>query len=248
MGAGRILELVNEAKTVLIVDDEPQIIEILERYLSDEGFVVHKAYDGAAAVRTASAEKPDLVVLDLKLPGMSGYEVFREIRATSQVPVIMLTSRVEEVDRIVGLELGADDYITKPFSPREVVARVKAVLRRAQPAADDQHGHAATDAANAIRAGDIEIDLQAHEARVHGDAVALTPTEFRILALLAANPGRTFTRTQLLDKIKGDELEIYDRTLDRHVANLRHKIEADAANPRYIITVFGVGYKMAKQP
>jgi two-component system, OmpR family, alkaline phosphatase synthesis response regulator PhoP len=249
LGVGRISQSVNEVKSVLLVDDEPQIVEVLERYLSDEGFVVHKAYDGAAALRAASAEKPDLVVLDLKLPGMTGFEVFREIRLTSQVPVIMLTSRIEEVDRIVGLELGADDYITKPFSPREVVARIKAVLRRAQTAAADLHGRGAVeDAATAIRSGDIEIDPQAHEVRVHGKAVALTPTEFRILELLAANPGRTFTRTQLLDKIKGDELEIYDRTLDRHVANLRHKIEADAANPRYIVTVFGVGYKMAKQP
>jgi len=244
LGVGRISLLVNEVKTVLLVDDEPQIVEVLERYLTDEGFVVHKAYDGAGAVRAASAEKPDLVVLDLKLPGMTGFEVFREIRTTSQVPVIMLTSRIEEVDRIVGLELGADDYITKPFSPREVVARIKAVLRRAQAPAVDQAGR--SDSA-AIHIGDIKIDGQAHEVYVHGQAVSLTPTEFRILELLAANPGRTFTRTQLLDKIKGDELEIYDRTLDRHIANLRHKIEPDPANPRYIATVFGVGYKMAKQ-
>jgi DNA-binding response OmpR family regulator len=240
---------VNEIKTVLLVDDEPQIIEVLERYLNDEGFIVHKAYDGAAAVRTATAEKPDLVVLDLKLPGMTGFEVFREIRTTSQVPVIMLTSRVEEVDRIVGLELGADDYITKPFSPREVVARIKAVLRRAQAASAGGIAPAAQDdASRPIHVGDVEIDVPAHEVRVHGKAVALTPTEFRILELLAAHTGRTFTRTQLLDKIKGDELEIYDRTLDRHVANLRHKIEPDPAHPRYIVTVFGVGYKMAKQP
>jgi two-component system alkaline phosphatase synthesis response regulator PhoP len=249
MGVGRIPQSVNEIKTVLLVDDEPQILEVLERYLNDEGFIVHKAYDGAAAVRTATAEKPDLVVLDLKLPAMTGFEVFREIRTTSQVPVIMLTSRVEEVDRIVGLELGADDYITKPFSPREVVARIKAVLRRAQPASVDSSGRGGgEDASNAMRIGDIEIDARAHEVHVHGKAVGLTPTEFRILELLAANPGRTFTRTQLLDKIKGDELEIYDRTLDRHIANLRHKIEPDPANPRYIATVFGVGYKMAKQP
>jgi two-component system, OmpR family, alkaline phosphatase synthesis response regulator PhoP len=249
MGVGRISQSVKEVKTVLLVDDEPQIVEVLERYLNDEGFIVHKAYDGATAVRTASAEKPDLVVLDLKLPGMTGFEVFREIRTTSQVPVIMLTSRVEEVDRIVGLELGADDYITKPFSPREVVARVKAVLRRAQASSAGEGPRAAEeDASSAIRIGDVEIDAQAHEVRVHSKPVALTPTEFRILELLAANPGRTFTRTQLLDKIKGDELEIYDRTLDRHVANLRHKIEPDPAKPHYIVTVFGVGYKMAKQP
>ena len=249
MGVGRISQSVNEVKTVLLVDDEPQIIEVLERYLNDEGFIVYKAHDGAAAIRTATAERPDLVVLDLKLPGMTGFEVFREIRTTSQVPVIMLTSRVEEVDRIVGLELGADDYITKPFSPREVVARIKAVLRRAQAASSGRTTHAAEEeASSSTRVGDVEIDVPAHEVRVHGKVVALTPTEFRILELLAAHAGRTFTRTQLLDKIKGDELEIYDRTLDRHVANLRHKIEPDPAHPQYIVTVFGVGYKMAKQP
>ncbi len=232
----------NHAVSVLLVDDEPQIVEILDRYLSDEGFVVHKAYDGPAALRIAAAEKPQLVLLDLKMPGMSGYDVFKEIRADSTVPIIMLTSRSEEVDRVVGLELGADDYITKPFSPREVVARIKAVLRRTQAS-----GRAAsTEPSAAIRAGDIEIDPAEHEVRVRGSAIALTPTEFRILELLASNPGRTFTRTQLLDKIKGDELEIYDRTLDRHVANLRHKIEAEPANPKYVLTVFGVGYKMAK--
>ena len=232
----------NNSASVLLVDDEPQIVEILERYLSDEGFVVHKAYDGQAAVRIAAVEKPHLVLLDLKMPGMSGFDVFKEIRADSTVPIIMLTSRGEEIDRVVGLELGADDYITKPFSPREVVARIKAVLRRSQA-----QGHAAaTEPSAAIRAGDIEIDPAEHEVRVRGTAIALTPTEFRILELLASNPGRTFTRTQLLDKIKGDELEIYDRTLDRHVANLRHKIEVEPASPKYVLTVFGVGYKMVK--
>ncbi|MBV8172238.1 MAG: response regulator transcription factor [Candidatus Eremiobacteraeota bacterium] len=242
MGVGRISQPVNNGISILLVDDEPQIVEVLERYLSDEGFQIHKAYDGASAVTIAAAQRPSLVLLDLKLPGMSGFEAFREIRTASTVPIIMLTSRGEEVDRIVGLELGADDYITKPFSPREVVARIKAVLRRA-------HASPATVAAapsSVIHNGDIEIDPQDHEVRVRGAVVALTPTEFRILELLAANPGRTFTRAQLLDKIKGDELEIYDRTLDRHVANLRHKIEADASSPRYVLTVFGVGYKMAK--
>jgi DNA-binding response OmpR family regulator len=234
---------VNQATSILVVDDEPQIVEVLERYLSDEGYTVYKAYDGAAAVRVAASEKPTLILLDLKLPGMNGFEVFREIRNDSSVPIIMLTSRGEEVDRVVGLELGADDYITKPFSPREVVARIKAVLRRIQtPPAPA----GALDQVAIIRNGDIEIDAQDHEVRVRGKVVSLTPTEFRILELLAANPGRTFTRAQLLDKIKGDELEIYDRTLDRHVANLRHKIEADPASPRYVVTVFGVGYKMAK--
>ena len=234
----------NNGTSILLVDDEPQIVEVLERYLTDEGFRVHKAYDGQTAVALASSEQPHLVLLDLKLPGMSGFEAFREIRAASTVPIIMLTSRGEEVDRIVGLELGADDYITKPFSPREVVARIKAVLRRAHPST----ASLAASPNTIIRNGDIEIDPRDHEVRVRGTVVGLTPTEFRIIELLAANPGRTFTRVQLLDKIKGDELEIYDRTLDRHVANLRHKIEADASNPRYVLTVFGVGYKMAKLP
>ncbi len=231
-------------RSILLVDDEPQIVEVLDRYLSDEGFFVHKAYDGPSAVKLAAQEQPDLILLDLKLPGMSGFEAFREIRALSGVPIIMLTSRGDEVDKIVGLELGADDYITKPFSPREVVARIKAVLRRSTARAA-AHGH--DEHAAAIRAHDIEIDPEEHEVRIGGRAVALTPTEFRILELLAATPGRTFSRTQLLDKIRGDDLEIYDRTLDRHVANLRHKIEVDPANPQYIVTVFGVGYKMAKQ-
>jgi two-component system alkaline phosphatase synthesis response regulator PhoP len=239
---------VNNAASVLLVDDEPQIVEILERYLSDEGFVVHKAYDGLAALRIAAAEKPHLVLLDLKMPGMSGFEVFKEIRADSAIPIIMLTSRGEEVDRVVGLELGADDYITKPFSPREVVARIKAVLRRSETARGGLGPRLSFDASNLIRNGDIEIDLLEHEARVRGSSVSLTPTEFRILEVLAANPGRTFTRAQLLDKVKGDDFEIFDRTLDRHVANLRRKIENDPANPRYVLTVFSVGYKMAKLP
>jgi two-component system alkaline phosphatase synthesis response regulator PhoP len=160
----------------------------------------------------------------------------------------MLTSRGEEVDRVVGLELGADDYITKPFSPREVVARIKAVLRRTGSQTGGSRSTVPLDASNLIRAGDIEIDLLEHEARVRGATVSLTPTEFRILEVLAAHPGRTFTRSQLLDKVKGDDFEIFDRTLDRHVANLRRKIENDPANPRYVLTVFSVGYKMAKLP
>jgi two-component system OmpR family response regulator len=236
----------NHTKTILIVDDEPQIVEIVERYLSDEGFHILRAFDGAEAVRIFDAEKPGLVILDLTMPVMSGLEAFREIRARSDVPVIMLTSRSDEVDRIVGLELGADDYITKPFSPREVVARVKTVLRRvgepkeATPESSTQQ--------SLVQIGDLEIDSREHEVRLHGEAISLTPTEFRILEILGASPGRTFTRSQLLDQVKGDELEIYDRTLDRHIANLRHKVEEDATKPRFVITVFGVGYKMAKNP
>jgi DNA-binding response OmpR family regulator len=235
-------------KKILVVDDEPQIVEILERYLLDEGFLVCRAFDGAEAVSAHALERPDLVVLDLKMPTMSGLDAFREIRTASAVPIIMLTSRGDEVDRVVGLELGADDYITKPFSPREVVARVKAVLRRSSDTESVQRTQASAASATSVRVGELEIDFREHEVRFRGVAVQLTPTEFRILAALAKSPGQTFTRAQLLDQVKGDDLEIFDRTLDRHIANLRHKIEADAANPRFIVTVFGVGYKMSKNP
>jgi len=235
-------------KKILVVDDEPQIVEILERYLLDEGFLVCRAFDGAEAVSIYALERPDLVVLDLKLPTMSGLDAFREIRTSSEVPIIMLTSRGDEVDRVVGLELGADDYITKPFSPREVVARVKAVLRRSSDTESVQRAQASAAPAASVRVGELEIDFREHEVRLRGVPVQLTPTEFRILAALAGSPGQTFTRAQLLDQVKGDDLEIFDRTLDRHIANLRHKIEADASNPHFIVTVFGVGYKMSKNP
>ena len=241
-------ESVNHEKKILVVDDEPQIVEILERYLLDEGFQVCIARDGPEAVSANNLERPDLVLMDLKLPTMNGLEAFRQIRSASDVPVIMLTSRSDEVDRIVGLELGADDYITKPFSPREVVARVKTVLRRTDDRGTANRETAPATSQTAVRIGELEIDFREHEVRLRNQAVQLTPTEFRILETLARSPGITFTRAQLLDKVKGDDLEIFDRTLDRHIANLRHKIEADASNPRFIVTVFGVGYKMAKHP
>jgi two-component system response regulator ResD len=238
----------NHEKKILVVDDEPQIVEILERYLLDEGFQVCIAHDGPQAVSATSAERPDLILMDLKLPTMNGLDTFREIRTTSDVPVIMLTSRSDEVDRIVGLELGADDYITKPFSPREVVARVRSVLRRTEDRASTRRESTPETSQESLRIGELEIDFREHEVRMRKQVVLLTPTEFRILETLARSPGMTFTRAQLLDKVKGDDLEIFDRTLDRHIANLRHKIEEDASNPRLIVTVFGVGYKMAKRP
>ena len=241
-------------KKVLIVDDEPQIVEVLERYLADEGFAVQHAHDGLAAVEQFRQQQPDLVLLDLKLPGMSGLEAFREMRSHGDVPIIMLTSRTDELDKILGLELGADDYIGKPFSPREVVARVKTVLRRAAPETSQASSDGALSSGTAahrtaepvIRVGELEIDPEAHEVRIAGHEINLTPTEFRILEVLAENPGRAFTRSQLLDKTKAESLEVFDRTLDRHIANLRHKIERDPAHPQYVLTVFGVGYKMAK--
>jgi DNA-binding response OmpR family regulator len=220
---------------VLIVDDETAIVEVLSTYLDDEGFRVSVARDGEEAVRAVRRERPDLVLLDLSLPAMSGIEVFRAIRDDSDIPVIMVTSRVNEVDRVVGLELGADDYIGKPFSPREVVARVKAVLRRTS-------GRRAT-ASGVQRFGEIEFDRNGHEVRRAGQPINVTPTEFRILKALIDHAGRTFTRAQLLDAITEDQLDIYDRTLDRHIANVRQKLEPDPTHPKHIVTVFGVGYK-----
>jgi DNA-binding response OmpR family regulator len=222
---------------ILIVDDEAAIRDVLAVYLRDEGFIVEEAADGRAALQSAAAATPDLMLLDLNLPKVSGVEVFRRIRETSDVPVIMLTARMDEIDRIVGLELGADDYIGKPFSPREVVARVKTVLRRSRRVAP---------MVEAVPAGPppaLEIDRTGHEVRVCGKAVALTPMEFRILDVLAREPGRAFTREQLLDRVSTDAGAVFDRTLDRHVANLRHKIELEPSRPRHILTVFGVGYK-----
>lgn len=234
-------------KRVLLVDDEPKISEVLETYFADEGFAVSKAYDGASALESVKREPPDVIVLDLRLPDISGLDVFRTLRAQGETPILMLTSKSDEVDRILGLELGADDYITKPFSPREVVARVKNVLRRTERQLGfplQGNGPAST----RIVVGALMLDPDEHEVSVEGKQVNLTPTEFRILEVLAAQPGRTFTRTQLLDKARAENLEVFDRTLDRHIANLRHKIEPDAGNPKYVLTVFGVGYKMAKQP
>jgi DNA-binding response OmpR family regulator len=221
--------------SVLIVDDEPAIVEVLSTYLRDEGFRVNVALDGEEALRAVQRERPDIVLLDLSLPSMSGVEVFREIRVDSDIPVIMVTSRVNEVDKVVGLELGADDYIGKPFSPREVVARVKAVLRRT-------NGRRAAPS-GVERFGEIEFDRNGHEVRRAGQPINVTPTEFRILRALIDHAGRTFTRAQLLDAITEDQLDIYDRTLDRHIANVRQKLEADPTHPKHIVTVFGVGYK-----
>lgn len=219
---------------ILVVDDEVAIVDVLEAYLRNEGYDVHTAFDGEAALAVAARELPDLVLLDLTMPKLSGIEVFRELRRRSNVPVIMITSRVEEVDRVVGLELGADDYIGKPFSPREVVARVRAVLRRSSRNVEPP--------ANVLRSGEIVLDHDARSVRRGSTELHLTPTEFSLLEILMSQPGRTFTRAQLLDRI-ADDGTIYDRTLDRHIANLRGKIEVESTRPKTIVTVFGVGYK-----
>jgi two-component system alkaline phosphatase synthesis response regulator PhoP len=222
------------AHTILIVDDEARIVKLVRDYLERAGFEVLAAHDGEAALTLARVEQPDLIVLDLMLPGVDGLDVCRRLRQESGVPIIMLTARVEEADRIVGLELGADDYVTKPFSPGELVARVRATLRRVQ----GQMGPATV-----IRAGDLELDTAALKATVAGEPVDLTPTEFQLLATLARQPGRIFSREQLLEAVHGVAFDGYDRSVDSHVKNLRRKIEPDPRKPRYIHTVYGVGYR-----
>ncbi len=224
--------------TILVVDDEPQLVKVLRGYLEQGGFRVVTAGDGPTALTQYKHEKPDLVLLDLNLPGMDGIEAARRLRALSNVPIIMVTARVDETDRLIGLELGADDYVPKPFSAREVVARVRAVLRRAEatPVSPD-----------VIRAADITVDLTRHTVTRGDELISLTPTEFSLLAAMAREPGRAFTRLQLLEAAQGDAFEGYERTLDAHIKNLRAKLERDPKKPEYIITVFGVGYKFKEE-
>ncbi|TKJ29040.1 MAG: DNA-binding response regulator [Chloroflexi bacterium B3_Chlor] len=219
---------------VLVVDDDPGIVKLVRAYLEQDGFQVLAAYDGKKAMQIARHDKPDLVVLDLMLPEMDGWDVCRALRKESDVPIVMLTARVEESDKLVGLELGADDYVTKPFSPRELVARVRAVLRRVQglPPKPER-----------ISRGDITVDLSRHAVTVGGESVSLTPTEFDLLATLMQDAGRAFTRSQLLEQTQGYAYEGYERTIDVHIKNLRQKIETDPRNPQHIMTIYGVGYK-----
>jgi DNA-binding response OmpR family regulator len=223
----------------LIVDDKPVIVDILTTYLNDEGFVVRSAADGSAGLKAALAEPFDVILLDLNLPFMSGVEVFKAIRKSSDVPILMVTSRDEAVDRVVGLELGADDYIAKPFNPREVVARVKNIIRRSVHKTSLQRIEHEVQ-----QIGDLSIDRTGHEVRLKNAVLKLTPMEYRILDVLAQNAGMALTRGQLIDKISDDSAEIYDRTLDKHIANLRSKIGDEPHRPRYITTVQGVGYKL----
>ncbi len=220
---------------ILVVDDETKIVRLVRSYLEQSGFTVVEANDGQTALIQARREKPDLVVLDLGLPGIDGLEVARTLRRERDTPIIMLTARIEDTDKIVGLELGADDYMTKPFNPRELVARVRAVLRRTSGAAP---------AAEVLRSGALVLDAGGHQATLDGRALDLTPTEFELLAVLLQNPGRAFTRLELLDRVQGDAYEGYERTIDAHVKNLRAKLGDDPRHPRYIQTVFGVGYKL----
>ena len=225
-------------ETVLVVDDEPKIVKQARDYLERSGFRVVTAGDGTTALAVARHERPDLIVLDLNLPGMDGLDVCRALRRDSDVPIIMLTARVDEPDRLIGLELGADDYITKPFSPRELVARVRAVLRRVQGGVH-QPGR--------IRAGDLEIDLRGRRVTRGGASVRLTRSEFNLLTALAQHPGQTFSRAQLLDRLHGIAYDGYDRSVDAHVKNLRRKLEPDPAEPRYVLTVYGIGYRFTDE-
>jgi DNA-binding response OmpR family regulator len=225
-------------KTVLIVDDEERLVRLVQAYLEQEGFHVLTAGDGQEALAVARREKPDLIVLDLMMPVMDGYEFLRHYRQEAATPVVLLTARVEETDKVLGLELGADDYVTKPFSPRELLARVRAVLRRAGMTAPT---------AQVLRAQDIVLDRAAHRVTVAERNVSLTPTEFDLLATFLSAPGRAFTRLELLDRVLGTSFDGYERTVDAHVKNLRAKIETDPGHPAYIETVYGVGYRFAEE-
>jgi len=220
---------------VLIVDDEPKIVRLVCDYLTAAGFVVATARNGDEALMRIRTDAPDLVVLDLGLPGLDGLDVTRTIRRNGELPIIMLTARDDETDRVIGLELGADDYVTKPFSPRELVARVRAVLRRHAPGAQ----------AEVIEAGDLSLDVPRMRVTRSGEPIDLTATEFALLATMARQPGRVFTRSQLLDAIHGVAFESYERAIDAHIKNIRRKLEPDPRAPTHLLTVYGVGYRLA---
>jgi two-component system alkaline phosphatase synthesis response regulator PhoP len=221
-------------RKILVVDDEPQIVKVLKAYLEKSGYQVLTSSDGKAALETFDREKPDFIILDLNLPSMDGLAICREIRRDSNVPILMLTARVEEADKLIGLELGADDYVVKPFSPREVVARVKTIFRRTS--GESEKGET-------IRAGDLVIDQMKHTVHIADKYVELTPTEFDILTVLAKQPDRVFSRLQIMEQAQGNAFEGYERTIDAHIKNIRIKIEPNPKDPLYIQTVFGLGYK-----
>ena len=223
-------------KTILVVDDEPKIVKLVRDYLERAGFAVRVASDGKSALSLARTERPDLIVLDLGLPHMDGLDVTRELRKLSTVPIIMLTARSEESDKLIGLELGADDYITKPFSPKELVARVRVVFRRMETYA--------ANGAEIVRAADLTLDVSRMRVMAQDREIEeLTPTEFTLLAALTRYPGRVFTRAQLLGALHGVAFESYERAIDAHIKNIRHKIEPNPPESRYILTVYGIGYK-----
>ena len=223
-------------KTILVVDDEPKITQLVRDYLERAGFGVLVAYDGKKALSLAKTEKPDMIILDLGLPQLDGLDFTREFRKTSNAPIIMLTARAEETDKLIGLELGADDYMTKPFSPKELVARVRVVFRRMENVASAN--------TEIIRVADITLDVPRMRVSAEKREIEeLTPTEFELMSTLARQPGRVFTRAQLLDAIHGVAFESYERAIDAHIKNIRRKIEVKTSEPQYILTVYGVGYK-----
>ena len=226
------------SKTILVVDDEERLVSLVKAYLEQEGFRVVTARDGRQALFVARDEIPDLIILDLMMPELDGYEFMRVHRKERETPIIMLTAKVEDGDKVLGLELGADDYVTKPFSPRELMARVRAVLRRLGQA---------TPQAEILRVADVTLDRDKHYVTISDNVIDLTPSEFDLLAVLMASPGRAFSRFDLLDHIQGTVYEGYERTIDVHIKNLRKKIETDPRKPRYIETVYGVGYRFAPE-
>jgi two-component system, OmpR family, alkaline phosphatase synthesis response regulator PhoP len=225
-------------KSILIVDDEPKIVKLVQDYLERAGYGVRTAANGKVALSLARTEKPDLIIMDLGLPQMDGLDVTRELRKGSNVPIIMLTGRSEESDKLIGLEIGADDYVTKPFSPKELVARVRVLFRRIE--------NYASESQEILKVADLTLDLPRMRISSENRQITeLTPTEFSLVAEMARYPGRVFTRAQLLDALHGVAFESYERAIDAHVKNIRHKIETNPSEPRYLITVYGVGYKFA---
>lgn len=223
-------------QSVFIVDDDVKITKLLKSYFDREGFITYLAHEGGNAVQAIRDKNPDIVILDLMLPGMDGWEICRKLRKESDVPIVMLTARDEETDRVIGLEMGADDYVAKPFSPREVVARAKAILRRTRKEVVQ---------VEPLRMGDLLIDVERHLVKKNNTVLDLTPTEFKILELLATNAGKVFSRLQIVERVQGYAFDGYDRTIDVHMKNLRRKVEDDPKEPRYILTVYGIGYRFS---
>jgi DNA-binding response OmpR family regulator len=231
--------VVDVGTKIILVDDEPEILTLVRDYLSREGFIVLTAVNGSEGLELIEREKPDLVLLDWMLPGMSGLDMCKHLRETSTVPIIMLTAKSEEIDRVLGLEFGADDYIVKPFSLREMAARIKTVLRRSSGVVQENNS-------SILIRGDLSIDVTSHKVSKKGQELFLTPTEFNILHLLATRPGTVYSRLQLLRQAMGEEYLYYERSIDTHVSNLRKKVEDNPSDPKYVETVFGVGYRFGE--